>query len=1044
MPMPSIRSTRWSPAAGRDTEVPSNATLAAVAVAAVGPASHLRVVEAVDSAGPCCDRYLDAGARVVRLSTAGAAAATGTTRYHAIVTVAPGQPHRGLRPDDADLVVWDGTETTALSWLATRLAAGGAIVMPANAAPHATACGLLVSTTEAPGVVIARDARLACPVHPALLALDRTMSVDRGAVLGALAAPPFVVPPSIATESAAQVAAQSLGLRNALRAQLDTGAVDANALPWPTHSAPSEGEPQCDVLAILPHPDDETIYLGGTLAALALAGQSVDLVVATDGGAGRGGGNDLARVRAIELLQACDRLAIDSVRTLGWADTGKYRDADRCVPLSAADAIAAWGLHDALAQLVAVIRQHRPRVLLGLDPNADPNLSLHGHHLGLGTLLAVAFHLAADPGYDDAGGPAWACHEHRVVTASLLPAPEHAPIDELTIDRVAKRHAVAAYASQAYSTRCITAALADAEVPCREATRRAQSRQATPWLLAVPDGQTPQARMSRSPTPDWNARAAAIVGTPRDRDALVALLSRPLTPQVQSTDPSVHASLETLRRPDAVVVVAGQQVGWLGGPAYTLTKALAAVALARRITQRGVPAVPVFWMATHDHDAVEAATAPRLDHGAVRLPLHAVGGPVGSVPLPAEVTMAIETWADGLPLASADAARSLARRHYTPSRTYADAFASLLAELTRGTGLLVLDPDNPAFATLARPVYERELLGPVPAADVLTAAAATTPPVVPVDRDVSQVFFVDDREVRQRLRRVSDGVVWPGGAMNRAQVLRHLRDAPERFSPAALLRPVVQDLVLPAIATIAGPTECRYLQQMQGLYAWAQVEPSRVVQRPSLRPIALGDVSALAPAGGIDQLRHASAPFTRLGIAGLPDDARAWLHTLQQVMQTAWHQRTAIRRPKALRPPDLATLINAVDKLHRQAPQALAGLRTAGSWPTHHRALQRLLQTLATPSADETTRGASSRALTRLARRLNQVRRSLLRDGRRRTPAAVQAWTRCQGAPERRQTCVELIARYGDQATPAILAALQRAPELTGGGTLTLYGDQGC
>ncbi len=1021
-----IRSTLGTPPRG---EAPSSDSLAEAAVAAVAPASHVRVVDACGEEQIRTGAYLEVGARVIRLSVAGVDAPAARGSYHAVVALDSGQPPRGVRFDDADLVLWDGAQDVPLTWLATRLAAGGTMILPESAGPSARACGLDVSRGPG-GLAIARDPRPAAILPAALHTLDRTMSVDRPAVLQALRAAPFVGPCSMVRGEPEVVRAQSRRLQEALSAQLQDGSIDANALPWPTHTTATSGVPGCDVLVVLPHPDDETIYLGGTIAALRLAGQSVHLIVATDGGAGRGGGDDLAQVRAKELLGACARLGIASVATLGWPDTGKYRDRDRTVPLRAADAIEGWGGPEALARLVAVIREHRPRTVLGLDPNVDPNLSLHGHHLGLGVLLAVAFHLAADPAYA-ADVPAWACADHRVATASFLPAADDAPNDTFAVDRAAKADALAAYASQAYSTRRLVAALADDEIPCREATRRVQARSGTPWLLAVPEpAGTPE---SDDSAPAWREHAARVARAPRDRETLVALMAAQLKTISQGPDAAALRSLQTLRRPEAVVVVAGQQVGWLGGPAYALTKALAAVALARRLQRQGIAAVPVFWMATQDHDALEVCTAPRLGARAVRAPMLETRGPVGAAVLSEAIEDAIESWAAGLPEAIAGAARTLAQRHYVPGRTYAQAFGSLLCALTGGTGLLVLDPADARFAALARPVYERELLGPESAATPLRASEAQA--IVPVDRDVSQVFFVDDDGVRQRLRRTERGVVWRGGQMRREVLEQRLAQSPERFSPAALLRPVVQDLVLPAVATIAGPTERLYLAQMRGLYPWAQIAPSAIVPRPLLHPVQLQDLAALEPCGGLDALRTDPKPYTRIGRAGLSGAATRWLSALEQMMQGARDEREVRRRGASGVRSENAAVEAGLAALEEGSAVALAGLRTRRSWPDHHRALCRLVL--------DSGEG-STRALTRIGRRLHQLRRSLLRDGRRAAASAVEAWARCGGSPEREQTCVEFVARFGERAPAAVLAALQH-PQLSSGGTLHLYGGgRGC
>ena len=93
-------------------------------------------------------------------------------------------------------------------------------------------------------------------------------------------------------------------------------------------------------------------------------------------------------------------------------------------------------------------------------------------------------------------------------------------------------------------------------------------------------------------------QAAAGARIPEDRRrAVVAALRRINGPST---------ALEALERPETVAVVTGQQVSLFGGPCYALYKALTAVKLARQLTANGIPAAPVFWMATEDHDLAEA------------------------------------------------------------------------------------------------------------------------------------------------------------------------------------------------------------------------------------------------------------------------------------------------------------------------------------------------------------------------------------------------------------------------------------------------------
>src|SRR5437868_2387440 len=99
------------------------------------------------------------------------------------------------------------------------------------------------------------------------------------------------------------------------------------------------------------------------------------------------------------------------------------------------------------------------------------------------------------------------------------------------------------------------------------------------------------------------------------------------------------ANIETLRALDCVAVVSGQQAGLFTGPLYTIYKALSAVKLAGCLAQRGTPAVPVFWIATEDHDFAEVAAAEfigcdcRLASVSVSAEMHKESTPVGSVVL---------------------------------------------------------------------------------------------------------------------------------------------------------------------------------------------------------------------------------------------------------------------------------------------------------------------------------------------------------------------------------------------------------------------------
>src|SRR5262249_38698254 len=121
---------------------------------------------------------------------------------------------------------------------------------------------------------------------------------------------------------------------------------------------------------------------------------------------------------------------------------------------------------------------------------------------------------------------------------------------------------------------------------------------------------------AHAPTLDEVKRVAAGLEYPADRRREVAAI-------LHAQNTGFGASEATLRHLDAlergaVAVVSGQQVGLFSGPAYAGYKALTAIQYAQELTESGIPAVPIFWMATEDHDLEEVRHTTFFDSGKLR------------------------------------------------------------------------------------------------------------------------------------------------------------------------------------------------------------------------------------------------------------------------------------------------------------------------------------------------------------------------------------------------------------------------------------------
>ncbi len=313
--------------------------------------------------------------------------------------------------------------------------------------------------------------------------------------------------------------------------------------------------------------------------------------------------------------------------------------------------------------------------------------------------------------------------------------------------------------------------------------------------------------------------------------------------------PARQANLAALLGGDCAVVVSGQQVGLFLGPLYTFYKAATAIAAARAIEhEAGVRCVPLFWLQTEDHDFAEIAShrvtagdsglttlslAEEPD-GAARVSIaHRVLGP--------EIMELLDALAGHLGQgAAAGEVLALLRAHYVPGRPLAQAFAGALAAIFADEGLLFLDPREARLAALAAPIYRRSLAAAEEVDACLEARAialreAGCEEQVPLRPGASLLFFHDGEPQgpRHRLRRAGAGR-WrtAGGHETSTEALLALiAERPLCFSTSALLRPLVQDTLLPTVGYVGGPAEVSYFAQLMPLYRLFGVTPPLILPR---------------------------------------------------------------------------------------------------------------------------------------------------------------------------------------------------------------------
>ena len=325
--------------------------------------------------------------------------------------------------------------------------------------------------------------------------------------------------------------------------------------------------------------------------------------------------------------------------------------------------------------------------------------------------------------------------------------------------------------------------------------------------------------------------------------------------------PAALERARSLALPEAVAVVAGQQAGLGTGPLLTVYKAASAVATAARLESLlGVPVVPVFWVASEDHDFEEVRWLAGTDSSGalltLRLPDPPVrGSPVGDVALSREAREVVAGIGHLLEGPHSALVASWLREDAAASSSLVELFCRLMARLFARRGLVLLDPMLPSLKRAAGPVLLQALeRGPRLAEACARAGGAVREAGYEPGLDVDPSHACIFRRVNGR----RTALLWgDGGLRNRDGTLRWTVDDlrrdlvrdPEDFSPGAVLRPVVQEFLVPTLCTVSGRGEVAYLAQMREVYRLFGLQMPVVRPRLSLTVVEPSDREAMVRYG---------------------------------------------------------------------------------------------------------------------------------------------------------------------------------------------------
>ncbi|MDH4271955.1 MAG: bacillithiol biosynthesis cysteine-adding enzyme BshC [Candidatus Aminicenantes bacterium] len=368
------------------------------------------------------------------------------------------------------------------------------------------------------------------------------------------------------------------------------------------------------------------------------------------------------------------------------------------------------------------------------------------------------------------------------------------------------------------------------------------------------------------------------------REELAAILRE--QNQTYGCGPQTLGHIEALEREQACAVVTGQQAGLFSGPLYTIYKALTATKLAGRLSRNGPgKVIPVFWLASDDHDLAEIDHIVlldkdnRLEEVRCRMPSGELKIPASALVLPPEIADCLRRLAD-LTAESEFKADIMAALNeaYRPGRGWVEAFARWMTRLFQAQGLIFIDASHPRLKELGREVFCREI----------TEESAATPPALAASQRLRDAGYEDQVHLHEGILNIFyaererrslrwDGRVFeikePRETLSKEDLLSLANEKPFLFSPNVLLRPIYQDTLLPTVVCVCGPGEIAYFAQMKGVYERFGLPMPVIYPRKSLTVVEkkIGRILAKYSLDIPDLWGGADGIIRRLGKNGIPE-----------------------------------------------------------------------------------------------------------------------------------------------------------------------------
>lgn len=318
-------------------------------------------------------------------------------------------------------------------------------------------------------------------------------------------------------------------------------------------------------------------------------------------------------------------------------------------------------------------------------------------------------------------------------------------------------------------------------------------------------------------------------------------------------------NIELLNNHKTIAILTGQQLGILGGPLYTIAKILTTIRLANQFSERydEFKFVPVFWLEGDDHDFNEVRSINIFDIENQILNIgykeeisdddakQSIGGILFD-----ESLNEFFTKLEGSLRETEFKPELLSRlkEYYKVGKSFKQSFKDLLMWLFDEYGLVIFDPQDPKIKSILKPIFKKEvndfsihtqkLIQTSARLEELYHAQVKVKPVNLFYHTDDGRFSIEPVDDIFKLRRKRK-------QFTKEEILAEIENAPERFSPNVLLRPICQDYIFPTGFYVAGPSEISYFAQVTPLYNFYNIVTPIVYPRASFTLLEKNVAAAL-------------------------------------------------------------------------------------------------------------------------------------------------------------------------------------------------------